>query len=86
VTEAVDALQQMVADQRPEQRISALWLIQRMDLVDLAQHVAEMSISDPDPRTRQRAGKVIQRIIQSLQGEPDDAEPEPRPPREEAAT
>jgi len=71
VSEAVEALKHMIHDTRSEQRISALWLIQRMELVELAQHVAEMSISDPDAKTRQRAGNVIQKIIRSLEGPPE---------------
>jgi HEAT repeat protein len=73
VSEAVDALKQMIHDPRSEQRISALWLIQRMELIELAQQVAEMSISDPDAKTRQRAGHVIQQIIRSLEGAPSES-------------
>lgn len=68
VNTAMAELQQMLADKRSDQRVSALWLVDQMALVDLARHVAEMSISDPDPDVRGRADQVIQRLIESLEG------------------
>ena len=75
---AIDLLKDMLSDSRTEQRISALWLIQRIDLVEVAQYVAEISISDPDSQVRQRAGNVIQHLIKTLEQDPN-APIEPAP-------
>ena len=74
--EAAHLLRDMLADQRPDQRVSALWLIDHLEIVQVARQVAEMSISDPDPSVRRRARRVIQHLIGSLSaGQDSPAEP-----------
>lgn len=77
VNTAFEALQRMLADERSDQRTSALWLVDHMALTDVARHVAEMSISDPDAKVRQRAMEVIQRLIESLEGSPAPTRKQP---------
>lgn len=67
-TEAMGSLLKMLADPRPEQRISALWLIDHLSVVEVARHVAEMSISDADVAVKHRAGSVVQRLIGAMAG------------------
>jgi hypothetical protein len=55
-----------------------------MELVELAQHVAEMSISDPDLNMRGRAAKVIQQIIRALEGPPPEPPQPPEGPQADA--
>ncbi|MCC6681180.1 MAG: HEAT repeat domain-containing protein [Phycisphaeraceae bacterium] len=68
--EALTALQSMLDDHRSEHRCSALWLVEHLSLIDVVRNVAEMSISDPDEPTRQRAGRVVHDLIQAMNGEP----------------
>ncbi len=63
---AVSALAQMLADPRPKHRTSALWLVESMELLMVAHHVAEMSISDPDDSVKERAKRVINDLIELL--------------------
>jgi HEAT repeat protein len=65
--QAIELLLNMLADKRPQQRISALWLIDYLELVQVSQQVAELSIADRDPSVRRRAASVIQHLIGSLQ-------------------
>jgi HEAT repeat protein len=64
--EALSSLVRMLHDQRPEQRASALWLVDHLGLIEVARHVAELSISDPDREIQGRASGVIQHLIESL--------------------
>jgi len=64
--DALPALTQMLHDTRAEHRVSALWLIDELGLLQLARQVAEMSISDGDDRVKQRAGHVVQHLIEDL--------------------
>ena len=64
--EAIGALTRMLRDARRRHRISALWLVDSMGLVDVASHVAELSISDPDAGVQQRAIVVVKNLIQTL--------------------
>lgn len=64
--EALNALEVMLSDEAANHRTSALWLIEHMGLIDMAKHVAEMSISDPDPTVRNKAKDVIDKIITQI--------------------
>ena len=72
VDEGLQLLLRMLADERPAQRASALWLIDHLELVQVARQVAETSISDADADVRRRARRVIQHLIAALSpaGEP----------------
>jgi len=65
--DALPALTSMLHDQRPEHRVSALWLIDEMGLLQLARQVAEISIADEDDRVKERAGHVIKQLIENLE-------------------
>lgn len=64
--EALQALSRMLGDPRAEHRASALWLVETMGVAEVARDVAEMSISEPDPKVRKKAGAVIQAVIQNM--------------------
>lgn len=64
--EALQALSRMLLDPRPEHRASALWLVEEMGVAEVARDVAEMSITEPDKAVRQKAGRVIQHIIDQM--------------------
>ncbi len=61
--EALSALTTMLDDHQPDQRISALWLVETLGLLDVARQVAEMSLTDPEPRVKARADRVITRLL-----------------------
>ena len=65
--DALPALSQMLHDPRAEHRVSALWLIDELGLLQLARQVAEISVSDDDERVKQRAGHVVQHLIHDLE-------------------
>lgn len=64
--EALGALSRMLNDSRKEHRASALWLVETMGVAEVARDVAEMSITEPDPKVRMKAGAVIQAVIQHM--------------------
>ncbi|MEM1355476.1 MAG: HEAT repeat domain-containing protein [Planctomycetota bacterium] len=64
---ALPALMRMLHDERADHRVSALWLIDDLGLMQLAKQVAELSITDRDERVKHRAGLVIQHLIQDLE-------------------
>ena len=66
---AAKALVQMLKDDRTAHRHSALWVAKSEGMVDVARHVAEMSISDPDETVRQRASQVINDLLGLMQEE-----------------
>lgn len=71
--DALRALALMLEDDRPEHRQSALWLVEKRGLTDLARHVAEMSITDPDKDVQQRADRVIHDMIAMMMtADPED--------------
>lgn len=74
--DALTTLGNMLNDERPMHRLSALWLVDHLDLRDMVRHVAELSISDKDPKVRLRAGKLIEHFIDSY-AEVDDEDDEP---------
>lgn len=77
--DALPALSTMLHDTRAEHRVSALWLIDELGLLQLARQVAEISITDQDEQVKLRAGQVIQHLIDELehqvaeQGRPPEA-------------
>ncbi len=64
--DALSALSNMLGDDRPRHRISGLWLVEHMGLNEMARQVTELAVRDPDHQVRQRAGLVMQRLIESL--------------------
>ncbi len=71
--DALEALVRMLNDPRPKQRTSALWLVDQLGLTDVARHVAEMSITDPDREVKTRAGGVIHHLIDAMRTGTDHA-------------
>jgi hypothetical protein len=65
-SDAMTALVGMLNDPRPQQRVSALWLVDHLGLIEVARHIAEMSITDPDAKVQQRARTVVEHLIQSI--------------------
>lgn len=61
--DALSALVKMLHDRRPAQRISALWVVEAMGLIEVAHQVAEMSITDSDPAVKTRADRVVHGLI-----------------------
>ena len=61
--DALVALAAMLADRRPRQRISGLWLVESLGLFNVARQVAEISLADPDPNVKTRARQVIERML-----------------------
>jgi len=68
--DAMPSLTRMLHDQRAGHRISALWLIDELGILQLARLVAEMSLSDEDSQVKKRAGQVIQHLIEDLEQHP----------------
>ncbi|MBX2851948.1 MAG: HEAT repeat domain-containing protein [Phycisphaeraceae bacterium] len=64
--DALPSLTRMLGDNRATHRISALWLIDELGVLQLARLVAEMSLNDSDEQVKQRAGRVIQHLIEDL--------------------
>lgn len=64
--DALPSLTRMLGDNRAAHRISALWLIDELGVLQLARLVAEMSLNDTDEQVKQRAGRVIQHLIEDL--------------------
>lgn len=61
---ALGALGRMLRDPDPEHRISALWVVQRMGLEQVAGRIAELAQSDDDAEVRRRALKVFRQMAQ----------------------
>ncbi len=92
--QALQALSHMLSDPRAEHRASALWLVEAMGIAEVARDVAEMSITESDPTIRERAGRVVQNLIelmsqplpiQLLVGQPGVDEPTQTPEDHAAA-
>ena len=71
----------MLGDNRANHRISALWLVDELGILQLARLVAEMSLKDTDDQVKQRANQVIQHLIEDL-----DHQTNNRPSPREAGT
>lgn len=64
--DALPSLTRMLGDNRAPHRISALWLIDELGILQLARLVAEMSLNDTDEQVKHRASRVIQHLIEDL--------------------
>lgn len=64
--DALPSLTRMLGDNRANHRISALWLVDELGILQLARLVAEMSLNDTDDQVKQRANQVIQHLIEDL--------------------
>ena len=64
--DALGSLSRMLDDTRANQRISALWLVEHMGIIDVARQVAEMSISDGNEKVRDRAERAVRQLIQVM--------------------
>lgn len=60
---ATSCLAKMLQDPHPPQRVSALWVVETMGLVEVAPLIAEMSVTDPDRIVKDRADRVIHELI-----------------------
>jgi hypothetical protein len=49
----------MLADEENRHRVSALWVVEHLNLVSLLHEVADVARSDPARNVRQRALRVI---------------------------
>lgn len=59
VREAAAALIEMLQHTSPEQRISALWVVQELKLATLRPRIQQLAESDPDQRVRERALQLL---------------------------
>jgi HEAT repeat protein len=65
---AVDALPAMVSmlmDPDPRHRISALWVVERLELARLGHGVGKLARFDTDPAVKRRALRVLRKLVQS---------------------
>lgn len=60
---ALFELTNMLKDQRPAHRVSALWVAESMGLIDVVGDVAELAVADPDVDVKARAGRVAQHLM-----------------------
>jgi HEAT repeat protein len=60
IREAAGALLDMLEDDSSSHRISALWLIERLNLRSVLRRVELIQAGDPDERVRQRARRIMQ--------------------------
>ena len=58
-----DVLLNMLDDPSSAQRISALWVIERLELASVVSRVTTMSRHDPDLRVRRRAQRVLHEFL-----------------------
>lgn len=75
--DALPSLTRMLGDSRAQHRISALWLVDELGILQLARLIAEMSIHDDDEQVKQRASRVIQHLIEDLSHQANNR-PSPR--------
>jgi len=59
---AAGELLRMLEDGSCSQRVSALWVVQRLELRSVLQRVVSLSRHDPDDRVKQRARRVLQEL------------------------
>lgn len=64
VPQAARALVSMLGDPRRAHRESALWLIDRLQLIMMLRRVQELAATDTDSGVRQRAAEVAKRLMQ----------------------
>jgi HEAT repeat protein len=61
--DAMTALTRMLSDDRAEHRISALWVVETMGVVEVARQVAELAGSDPAADVRSRAAQTARNLL-----------------------
>lgn len=59
VREAAEALLALLADESQPHRISALWVIEKLDLYAISQRIKDIAEQDPDETVRRRARRVL---------------------------
>ena len=57
--EAADTLLDMLDDASPQQRASALWVVERLQLQSVIDRVSQISENDPVTRVRHRARRLL---------------------------
>ena len=60
---AITALKHMLHDPDPAHRISALWVVESLGLIEVAHQVAELSVSDTDHKVKERADRIIHELM-----------------------
>lgn len=70
MSQATDALAEMLLDRDQRHRISALWVVERTGLAKLVHRVADLAKGDLEPGVRKRALKVIRQLAAAQEGEP----------------
>lgn len=75
--DAAAELDRMLEDNRPEHRLSALWLVESEALVDRAARLAEMAVADRDQRVQARARRAFEHVIGVLRPADADTTVEP---------
>lgn len=72
--EAAEALLEMLQEPDRAHRTSALWLIEKLELVSLRERVEQVACSDPDARIRRRARRLLARFGR-VEGQPEVPDP-----------
>ena len=67
VYEAGDVLLDMLEDSSPANRLSALWVIEKLGLDAVLARLEVLGTNDPDNRVRQRAKQILQRLAASAE-------------------
>jgi hypothetical protein len=62
---AKDCLQRMLADPNPLHRISALWVVQKLELPELFRQISTVARRDPNLRVRKRAAEILEALTGS---------------------
>ncbi len=60
---ALGALEQMLQDDSAQHRISALWVVEQMGLLDVAQTVASLARHDDEPEVKTRAVRIVRQLV-----------------------
>jgi HEAT repeat protein len=63
IREAAEILCAMLRDPNARQRISALWVVERLQLAPLLNRVVELAETDPDLQVRDRARHTLGRVV-----------------------
>jgi HEAT repeat protein len=70
------ALFDMLASQRPGERLSGLWVAERMQLDSLLNRIEEVAGCDPDAQVRERAARLMVRLARTPRPSADRKEVE----------
>ncbi|MBN1489169.1 MAG: HEAT repeat domain-containing protein [Phycisphaerae bacterium] len=73
VRDAAETLCAMLRDPASDQRASALWVVQRLQLVPLLTRIGEMAAEDPDPGIQQQAQKLLEMLVKRSEAETAEA-------------